>query len=300
MNGLLIIDKPEGITSHDVIARVRRILGTRRVGHSGTLDPFATGVLVLLIGNATRLARFIDKDEKEYEALVRFGFATDTGDRTGRPISPSAGAASISSVELDWVLNEFRGTIVQVPPMYSAKKVGGRKLYSIAREGGSVERAPIEVYIRELQTIENGLTANDEGRALSAKLRVVCSAGTYVRTLAEDIGRRLGVGAHLAELRRKRAGRFSIDSAVGLEELQGARDPAGFLIPAESAVEHLRPVILPADRLGPTRAGLSTYVDSIDLVDGEAVRILDTEGKLAAVGYFNAAEGSVRPRIVLI
>jgi tRNA pseudouridine55 synthase len=300
MNGLLLIDKPEGITSHDVIARVRRILGIRRVGHTGTLDPFATGVLVLLIGNATRLARFIDKDEKEYEALVRFGFATDTGDRTGRPTSPPAELVSVSRSELDRLLVEFRGPIVQVPPMYSAKKVGGRKLYSIAREGGSVERAPIEVYIRELQIIENGRTADDEGRTLSVNLRVVCSAGTYVRTLAEDIGQRLGVGAHLAELRRTRAGRFSIDSAVGLEELQGARDPARFLIPTESAVEHLRPVILPADRLGPTQAGLSTYVDRIDLVDGEAVRILDTEGKLAAVGFFNAAEGSVRPRIVLI
>src|SRR5687767_11270691 len=131
MDGLLIIDKPEGITSHDVVARVRRILKTKRVGHTGTLDPFATGVMVILVGKATRLAQFLDKDEKEYEADVRFGFETDTGDLTGSPKSESP--KSVSAAEIERVLPQFRGEIMQTPPMYSAKKVDGEKLYELAR-----------------------------------------------------------------------------------------------------------------------------------------------------------------------
>src|SRR5437868_141962 len=159
MDGLLIIDKPEGITSHDVVARARRILKTKRVGHTGTLDPFATGVLVLLVGQATRLAQFIDKDEKEYEALVRFGYETDTGDKTGiqKPeskIQNEDPARMLNDVDWASVLREFRGEIEQVPPMYSAKKVGGKKLYELARQGQELARAPAKVLINEIEVLQ--------------------------------------------------------------------------------------------------------------------------------------------------
>src|SRR6476620_2667861 len=145
MDGLLIIDKPEGLTSHDVVARVRRILKTKRVGHTGTLDPFATGVLVLLIGKATRLAQFLDKDEKEYEAIIQFGYETDTGDRTGKPKTEDAPPRPGKIAELKKALPEVIGEIEQIPPMYSAKKIEGKKLYELARQGKKVERKPIKV-----------------------------------------------------------------------------------------------------------------------------------------------------------
>ncbi|MEO7660138.1 MAG: tRNA pseudouridine(55) synthase TruB, partial [Pyrinomonadaceae bacterium] len=155
MNGILIIDKPAGITSHDVVSSVRRILKTKRVGHTGTLDPFSTGVMVILVGQATRLAQFLDKDEKEYEADVRFGFETDTGDRTGerRATAAADGVAPLDTDRLSGVLDHFRGEIDQIPPMYSAKKIDGTKLYELARKGETVERQAVRVNIAELEWI---------------------------------------------------------------------------------------------------------------------------------------------------
>src|SRR6185369_7046866 len=227
MDGLLIVDKPEGLTSHDVVARVRRILKTKRVGHTGTLDPFATGVLVLLIGKATRLAQFLDKDEKEYETVIRFGYETDTGDKTGKSKTENATPQPIDISDLKKILPEFVGEIEQIPPMYSAKKIEGKKLYELAREGKSVERKPVKVTISKLESLDA------DGTMLDARIRVVCSAGTYVRTLAEDIGTRIGVGAHLLELRRTRAGRFGLRKSTTLESLAECEEPVNFLIPIE-------------------------------------------------------------------
>ena len=154
MDGILIIDKPAGITSHDVVARCRRILKTKRIGHTGTLDPFATGVMVILVGKATRLAQFLDKDAKEYEAIVRFGFETDTGDRTGELRITNYELRDVSIEEIENVLKDFRGEIEQTPPMYSAKKVEGKKLYELARKGIEIERKPVKVTIYELELIE--------------------------------------------------------------------------------------------------------------------------------------------------
>jgi tRNA pseudouridine55 synthase len=300
MDGLLIIDKPEGFTSHDVVARVRRILGTRRVGHTGTLDPFATGVLVLLIGNATRLARFVDKDEKEYDALVRFGFETDTGDRAGKPSVPTYNCEHLSVAKISDALDLFRGEIEQVPPMYSAKKVKGTKLYQSARKGEIVERKPTRVRINELE-ITSDLRFNDkEARTCDLRLRIVCSAGTYIRTLAEDIGRRVGSGAHLAELRRTRAGRFGTSSAVSLLELGASADPGSYLLPLEAAVENLPSIVVSDDRVAATSNGLSTCLKDICFDDGEMVRLLDADGRLLAIGSYTSDVRSVQPRIVLI
>lgn len=219
-DGILVINKPAGWTSHDVVAKVRRICRTRRVGHTGTLDPFATGVLVVCLNQATRIVRYLTGDEKEYRAVMRLGFRTDTGDLTGNPVETPADASGITASDLRLAVESFSGRISQVPPMYSAKKIGGVKLYEMARRGEEVERRPIEVEIREIE-LTSGPQPDAPGALTAiASFRVVCSSGTYVSTLAEDIGRRLEIGAHLVELRRTRAGRCSLDQAVTIEELE--------------------------------------------------------------------------------
>ena len=216
MDGALIIDKPAGFTSHDVVAQVRHILHERRVGHTGTLDPFATGVLVIVVGRATRLAQFLSGVDKEYEAVIRLGYATDTGDLTGKPLEPVVSSShEWSKEQIEAALESLRGEIEQVPPMYSAKKQGGQKLYELARRGEEVERKPVQVCIHAFETIAgNELPKDNLDGTFDLKVRVACSAGTYVRTLAEDFGKRLNVGAHLAELRRTRVGDFNIQQAI--------------------------------------------------------------------------------------
>ncbi len=302
MNGILIIDKPAGITSHDVVARVRRILQTKRVGHTGTLDPFATGVMMILIGQATRLAQFLDKDEKEYEAMVRFGFETDTGDRTGvrRDAEMPERGDAVTSKEIEEALSDFRGQIEQLPPMYSAKKIDGKKLYEHARKGEIVERKPIAVTILELEVSE---VVNSEDLGLGTwdfGLRVVCSAGTYIRTLAEDIGRKVGVGAHLVELRRTRAGKFTIEQSQTLEQMEKLDDPSSALIPMNEAVSHLPGVILDDDRIAKTRNGLPTRIGETQMKDSDMVQMLDGDETLIAIGFYNEAENSVQPKVVLV
>src|SRR5713101_1885046 len=227
MHGVLIIDKPAGMTSHDVVARVRKIVGEKRVGHTGTLDPFATGVLVVLVGRATRLAQYLSGAEKEYEAVIRLGYATDTGDVTGKRLDePTDGftaetqrAQSFRREEIEAALASLRGEIEQTPPMYSARKIAGTKLYELARRGEEVERKALRVTVREFEALAAGgpLLETHAAGTCDLSVRVVCSAGTYVRALAEDFGQRLGVGAHVASLRRTRAGRFSVADATTFE-----------------------------------------------------------------------------------
>src|SRR5438874_2806104 len=298
MDGLIIVDKPAGWTSHDVVARVRRILKTKRVGHTGTLDPFATGVMVVLAGRATRLAQFLDKDEKEYEAVLRFGFETETGDITGVR-SAECGmrseeiARQLARANWDEVLSEFRGEIEQVPPMYSAKKIDGKKLYELARKGATVEREAVSVIIDELELIEPDITGTSAAGDLpleTLKLRVRCSAGTYIRTLAEDIGRELKTGAHLTELRRTRAGKFDLSQSLPPDELEKLADPLKRLVPMEEAVSNLPVFELNADRVSKTRSGLSSRIKGLKFEDGQAVRMLDESGNLIAVGFYDASE----------
>jgi tRNA pseudouridine55 synthase len=319
MDGVLIIDKPAGLTSHDVVARVRRITGTRRVGHTGTLDPFATGVLVVLVGRATRLAQFLSGADKEYEALIRFGYATETGDATGRPRGvPSADEraeksiasfdAALKRAHIEAVLAELSGEIEQVPPMYSAKKVAGQKLYEMARRGEEIERKAVRVQIRELEILDrNGewLPLHEDGtRDLS--VRVVCSAGTYIRTLAEQIGERLGTAAHLAALRRTRAGDFKIKMAVTLEKLVEITDAGalpGLFLSLDAVLSRLPFLHLTSEearRAGNGMALRVTAAASQKWRDGEQVRLRDERGDLIAVGVYDPAEQVVRPRVVLI
>jgi tRNA pseudouridine55 synthase len=199
------VDKPVGPTSHDVVDRVRRALGTRRAGHTGTLDPFASGVLPVCVGKATRLARFLAGGEKAYEATIRLGFATTTDDLRGEPLGP-ARAVDVDRAAIERACRALTGSLRQVPPAYSARRVGGRRLYELARQGVEVEResAPITVHAFEVQRFEGDRVG----------VTVTCSPGTYVRALARDLGEALGVGGHLVALRRTRSGDFALDGAV--------------------------------------------------------------------------------------
>ena len=226
MNGIIIIDKPQEWTSNDVVSRLRRVFNTRRIGHGGTLDPMATGVLPVFVGRATRGVEFFEHAEKVYETTIRFGLTTDTEDITGKTITETA--VHLTEEELQAVLPQFRGDILQVPPMYSAIKVNGQKLYDLARKGREVERQPRPITIHELQLLEfNGS---------EARLRVRCSKGTYIRTLCKDIGEALGCGGCMAALRRVQAGEYTLEGSIPLRRLLDISE-------AGEDVEHLlRPV----------------------------------------------------------
>jgi tRNA pseudouridine55 synthase len=213
VNGVLVIDKPAGVTSHDVVARVRKILHQRQVGHFGTLDPFATGVLPISVGKATRFAQFYLKSRKAYEGCIRFGFSTDTYDATGERASEAAPVALEASV-LEAHFRQFTGRLLQTPPPYSAKRIGGVRAYELARQHKPVNLTPVEVeiYALELLSVEGD----------QVKFAVECSGGTYVRSLAHDLGKKLGCGAHLAGLRRTAVAEFKESRAVTLECLQEA------------------------------------------------------------------------------
>ena len=306
MDGILIIDKPEGWTSHDVVARARRVLREKRVGHTGTLDPFATGVLVLLVGRATRLAQFLAGAEKEYLATIRLGFATDTGDLTGerREAPGTADCAALRLEELEAALAPLRGEFEQVPPMYSAKKVQGKKLYELARRGEEVERKAVPVRVSEFEivAVEDGsFSRRGEDGTCDVRARVVCSAGTYVRALAESIGENLRTGAHLAALRRTRAGEFGLERAVPLEELPGlVEEGREFLVPPEAALPHLPSVHLTAQEAGRVRHGAAVPAGGGGgWDDGAHVALLDERGALLAVGAYDAAASLLRPRVML-
>jgi len=210
LDGALVIDKPEGWTSHDVVNKVRRIAGTKRVGHLGTLDPIATGVLPVVIGRATRLAQYYTRSEKIYEGVVRFGWSTDTYDRAGTPTSPVV-EPHLEAAALEEYLERFRGEFLQTPPPVSAKKIAGKRAYELARNSVAVELEPVKIQVYELVVLDWDGTR--------ARLRVHCSAGTYLRSIAHDLGQLAGCGAHLEELRRIRNGEFDVEQARTLEQL---------------------------------------------------------------------------------
>jgi tRNA pseudouridine55 synthase len=305
MDGALVIDKPPGLTSHDVVVRARRILRERRVGHTGTLDPFATGVLLVLLGRATRLAQFLSGVDKEYEAIIRLGYSTDTGDLTGNPIpGPTVKPDAWTETEIEAALQSLRGDIDQVPPMYSAKKVDGRKLYELARRGETIERPSIHVCIYEFAAIRPGgqLIKDNLDGTFDFHTRVSCSSGTYVRTLAEDFGKRLYVGAHLAELRRTRVGNFSIDQAITLDDLKihfGEESIGAVLVPPGAALSQLPFVHLTPDDVSRANHGREVKVADSNWGDGENVRMCDGDNELVAVGRYDANTNSLHPRVVL-
>lgn len=310
MDGVVVIDKPQGITSHDVVARARHILHERRIGHAGTLDPFATGVLVVLLGRATRLAQFLSGVDKEYEAIIRLGYATDTGDRTGNPIPEPADSRNRTRLE-DWTeheieeaLQNFRGMIEQVPPMYSAKKVEGKRLYELARRGENVKRRPIQVCIHDFEPIrpDGQLIKDNRDGTFDFSARVSCSSGTYVRTLAEDFGKRLYVGAHLAELRRTRVGDLQINQAITLERLKVHKNEESLgtvVLPPGAALSRMPFVHLTAEDVRRANHGREVSVAEVEWADGENVKMCDMDEHLVAVGQYDASAKSLHPRVVL-
>lgn len=255
MNGIVIVDKPQGWTSQDVTARLRRVFGTRRIGHGGTLDPMATGVLPVFVGRATRAVEFFEHAEKTYEAVLRLGLTTDTEDITGEILTQCQ--PQVTREGLEEALEGFRGEIFQVPPMYSAIKVDGQKLCDLARKGREVERKPRPVTIHELTL------GSFDGR--EAALKVRCSKGTYIRTLCKDIGQSLGCGGCMAALRRVRAGEYGIGEAVPLQELLETDRPQAYLREVDTLFAAFPAAVLTANQEKRCRNGNAF---SVKLADG--------------------------------
>ena len=250
MNGIVIVDKPQGWTSQDVTARLRRVFGPRRIGHGGTLDPMATGVLPVFVGRATRGVEFFEHAGKTYETVLRLGRTTDTEDVTGTTLTEQE--VHITKTEFLDILPKFRGKILQIPPMYSALKVNGQKLCDLARKGKEVERQPREIEIYELECLDfSGETAT---------LRVRCSMGTYIRTLCKDMGEALGCGGCMEALRRTRAGEYDIGEAVPLETLLEAENPEEYLRPVDTMFRNHPAVTLTENQEKRCRCGNSFSV----------------------------------------
>ncbi len=279
MNGVFVIDKAPGWTSHDVVNKVRRIAGTRKVGHLGTLDPGATGVLPVLLNRATRLAQFFGENEKEYVGVIRFGWSTTTYDAEGELVGQRAQVA-LGMEDVERAFEGFRGTFMQVPPPVSAKKVDGRPAYALARKNRPVELAPVEVTVHELEFLEVWRDA--------VRIRVRTSAGTYLRSIAHDAGNRLGCGGHLAELRRIRSGPFEIGAARTLEELGALAEKGALreaLIPAAELLPEFPVEIVDQITEAQIRNGRDFRVSPFR-ARGEAryVKAVNGAGELVALG----------------
>jgi tRNA pseudouridine55 synthase len=290
-SGILVVDKPAGVTSFDAVALARRRLGVRRIGHAGTLDPQATGVLPLLVGEATKLTPYLMDHDKEYVATVRFGVTTDTHDLSGRVLA-EAPVTGLSRARLEAACRPFVGRIAQVPPMFSAVHHAGRRLYELAREGVEVERAPREVEVASITVEEVGET--------SATLRIVCGKGTYVRVLAADLGAALGCGGALERLTRTRVGPFELRGAVTWPELAGASPEAlgARVLPPDAALAGWRAVHLDGEGARRFRHGQPAEL-APPLSGARLVRVYDAPGALAGVGEVAGDGRSVRPQRIL-
>jgi tRNA pseudouridine55 synthase len=287
LDGFFVIDKQPGVTSHDIVAMVRRAIGQKKVGHTGTLDPFATGVLPVAVGEGTKTIQFLDESVKEYRAVLRLGISTDTQDLTGRVVCERDWSA-LAACDLEQLVPRFTGKLSQLPPMFSALKQGGVPLYKLARQGVEVEREPREVEIYSLSF--------DWIRLPEAAFTVRCSRGTYVRTLACDIGEALGCGAHLLELRRSQSGLFRESEAISIEALRACQNPADLIFPLDRALAHLKGLQLSAEGGRKLANGIAPVASElpesalIDLVHDEQVRLF-VEGRFAAVARYDNVRG---------
>lgn len=305
-DGLLLIDKETGCTSHDVVQRARRIVGQKKIGHSGTLDPDATGLLVLTLGKATRLTRFLIRAPKVYQGVLRLGRVTDTYDASGA-VTAEADPAAVAAVDREQVataMATFVGTIQHTPPPYSAKKVGGKKLYELARAGEEVPQEPKQVTVYELAP-EGGIEEADGHRDIT--FRLACSSGTYARTLVHEVGRQIGVGAHLAALRRLQVGPFDLEQGVTLGELEATVGGEG---DAERGWVAFDDIPLPfaeifADPQQEERIqhGQTVLVRELAGDEGDWVKVSNLRHEFIAVGTIverigTAGVGVVQPRVV--
>ncbi len=287
ISGALVIDKPVGMTSHDVVQAIRNGTGLRRAGHTGTLDPRASGVLVILVGPAVRLSEYVSASDKRYQAIIRLGGTTDTYDAEGK-FTPTKDPSNITEAEFEAALQTFVGEIEQTPPPYSAVKVQGRKAYEMARKGEEVELEPRTITVHHLEVLE--------WTPPEVVIDVHCSSGTYVRSLANDLGKKLGCGAFLVGLRRTKSGKFTLRDAVPLRKLQEAFNAGNwyqYLIPAAEALGDWPAVELNPDEVEAVRHGHRVRAKQTDLVH-EKVRGVSTQGELVAlmVQAENAEDGA--------
>jgi tRNA pseudouridine55 synthase len=296
---LFLLDKPEGLTSHDVVERVRAATGVSRIGHSGTLDPMATGLLLLCAGGAARLQSFFTLMDKSYEGTIRLGRTTTTYDREGEAVGPDRDASAVRADAVERAAEAFRGEFLQAPPPYSAKKVGGRKFYEMARRGESVPSVPKKVRVSELAF----------GRLSDGRLpfTISCSSGTYVRSIANDLGERLGCGAHLESLRRTRIGAFSAADAVALDTFE-SMTPEARLSPPHAVPLSRVPFPFPRVRLASLEAwkirrGQAVPARDVPAREGEWVTLIGPANDMLALGQVNPigdrGVALIKPRIVL-
>ena len=308
MNGLLLIDKPIGFTSHDVVARTRRAINMRAIGHAGTLDPFATGLLVLCIGQATRLSEYLTGETKVYIGRMKLGERTNTDDLDGEVVERRP--VSVGPADLQRAAEAFRGEIMQTPPQYSAIQIGGKRAYKLARHGEMVDipARAVHIFSLELEPVadDEGPMTEDERDPLSfarapsfVDLRVTCTAGTYIRALARDIGELLGCGAHLTALRRVQSGGFRVDEAIPLDGLvQAAAESRWqqYLLPMDRAVTQLPAAHLDVqDALHFVMGQAIIARFDTEPVDGAACRVYDAGQQFIAIGQYDAAHKSLRP-----
>jgi tRNA pseudouridine55 synthase len=300
LHGLLLVDKPAGCTSHDVVRDARRALHERKVGHCGTLDPDATGLLLLTVGRATRLTRFLIRAPKVYEGIIRFGIVTDTYDASGQVLSERP-TTDLDTEEVSARMAELVGTYAQLPPPYCAKKTGGRKFYELARQGEPVPREPVEVKIYEFEPTGGGLAGD------RLPFRLACASGTYARSLAHDLGERLGCGAHLAALRRIAIGHFSIESAVTMPALEACGGDPGPLgeawIPFDRIPLPFPEVQADANQERRVLNGQSALLQDLDAAEGDWIKLVNPRRRFIAVGSVverigDRGVGVVQPRIV--
>jgi tRNA pseudouridine55 synthase len=305
MDGVLVIDKPSGPTSHDVVARVRRALKTRRIGHTGTLDPMASGVLPLVLGRATRLARFLSATEKSYVAVVRLGMVTDSHDADGQPVGDPYRGAMPDAATIERAVANFRGTFLQQPPMFSAKKIDGVRSHTLARQQRAAPQAepdparpqPVRVTVSDLQV--RGIEGTD------VELALTCSAGFYVRALAHELGKQLGTGAHLAALRRTRAGDLRMEDAIALDAIVG--DPgaaARAVVPMGRMLTTLPAAALSDEGVRRARHGRSLgpedFCAPMPLAAPGFTRLLDPAGDLVGVAEPIGGAGALHPVVILV
>jgi tRNA pseudouridine55 synthase len=274
-DGFLLIDKPSGWTSHDVVAKCRGILGERKIGHAGTLDPMATGLLVLGVGKATRLLRYVQDSAKRYEAAVAFGIATDTLDADGAILEREP--MDFDEDDLRSAARQFVGTISQIPPMVSAVKIGGRRLYELARDGVEVEREARTVRIESIEVTEFAPGAYPE-----AEITVVCGSGTYIRSLADDIAASLGGRAHLTALRRTSIGPHDVDAAVSIDDLAASTDPGSMVMPMADGVAELPAIVATGETARGVGNGVVFTAGSVGASQAGTYRVLDSDGRLLA------------------
>ncbi len=299
MDGVLIVDKPTGPTSFDVVKRLRRLGRDRKAGHTGTLDPMASGVLPICLGSATKIASFLTEGDKEYDGIVKFGVATDTYDATGS-VASEASTAGLERAKVEAAIAAMAGEYWQTPPMYSAVKVGGKRLYELARKGEEIERRPRKVRIERIEL------RGWDAEASEARIFVHCSKGTYIRSIAHELGEALEVGAHLRSLQRVRNGPFGIERALPLDRLLGAGEAElrAALVPMREALPGLTELILDEARAQKVAHGMALGArDLVEnraprLAEGEAVRLVGPEGDLLAVA--EQRQGALRYVRVLV